>query len=679
MISESKVTLASLLAEEEILVEERSGVIEPYFDLQNRMLVMPIYKRISTDILDLIISHEVGHALFTPTEEWDTAIKSISIDLLNILEDSRIERLIKTRFPGLKIIYYRAYQEIYDKDFFGINHIIHSKMNLIDRINITEKFGVLPEIQFTKSELKYLIACRKTKTFNDVVKLARVLQQFIKTEKKNEPYLTEEIIQQIIDDSVNSVEYFDTFDDIIDDLKPVGSSDDFDENENSDGKNSLSSDNDDDLLSQTLSNFDQSLLELIDDNVNVIYADIPDVPLSKMIVSYDTLIFRLKTECSNIIKYNKKYDLTLFNQFKNKNNSKINYLLKEFQLKKSAKNRKKEKIAKTGDLNNKRLYSYLISDDIFKSNVIIHKDQSHGLVFFLDWSGSMLSHIKETIHQLLTLVLFCKKLQIPFEVYTFSDSYSSEDKTKTLLDYKQSNQKLQLSNLSFLHILSSKMDNRQFEFMANFLLNINVSIRSRGLFQSYSDNNSTLPRWLSLNSTPLNIALLFTRRILDDFQKKNNVQKVNCIYLTDGESDSLKFDKSIIRYHTKIYLRDKEKHVTCKLQNNVMYDQTDDCARFVRQTCKYKFLGFRLISSREFSNNVKSSIARKQFKKTNFYKKDITGFDEYYYIRNTGIIDEELDFDENETVGNITKAFKQSMEGSTNTRTFLKQYIEFIA
>jgi len=45
------------------------------------------------------------------------------------------------------------------------------------------------------------------------------------------------------------------------------------------------------------------------------------------------------------------------------------------------------------------------------------------MIFCMDWSGSMGVTLKDTIYQLLNLVLFCKSVNIPFEVYLFSDAY----------------------------------------------------------------------------------------------------------------------------------------------------------------------------------------------------------------------------------------------------------------
>ena len=71
----SKEILAKLMATENILIEH-ANVPTASFDLLNRKLILPVWKDISDDVYTLLISHEVGHALYTPTDEWKTSILS---------------------------------------------------------------------------------------------------------------------------------------------------------------------------------------------------------------------------------------------------------------------------------------------------------------------------------------------------------------------------------------------------------------------------------------------------------------------------------------------------------------------------------------------------------------------------------------------------------------------------
>ena len=61
-LKESKSLLAKLMATENIRVEHKN-IPTAGFDLKNRVLYLPMFKYMSGDIYDLLVSHEVSHAL----------------------------------------------------------------------------------------------------------------------------------------------------------------------------------------------------------------------------------------------------------------------------------------------------------------------------------------------------------------------------------------------------------------------------------------------------------------------------------------------------------------------------------------------------------------------------------------------------------------------------------------
>jgi hypothetical protein len=101
---------------------------------------------------------------------------------------------------------------------------------------------------------------------------------------------------------------------------------------------------------------------------------------------------------------------------------------------------------------------------------IVPGGKSHGLVIFLDWSGSMINYLHPTIKQLLNLVLFCKKVNIPFEVYAFTNMYypeSGERKNAEEAEYKENDVLIRSFNL--LNLFSSKMNASDMSYMASAL------------------------------------------------------------------------------------------------------------------------------------------------------------------------------------------------------------------
>ena len=62
---EIKSQLAKLLATEDLIVEHRK-VATAQFDVHSRVLTLPMWEKASNTVYDLLVGHEVGHALFTP-------------------------------------------------------------------------------------------------------------------------------------------------------------------------------------------------------------------------------------------------------------------------------------------------------------------------------------------------------------------------------------------------------------------------------------------------------------------------------------------------------------------------------------------------------------------------------------------------------------------------------------
>ena len=112
--TEVKGTLAKLLATENLTVEHRQ-VSTASFDVNNRVLILPIWKNASSIVYDLLVGHEVGHALYTPNLPID-APKAF----VNVIEDARIERMMKQTYPGLKKSFFEGYRELWHQDFFGV-------------------------------------------------------------------------------------------------------------------------------------------------------------------------------------------------------------------------------------------------------------------------------------------------------------------------------------------------------------------------------------------------------------------------------------------------------------------------------------------------------------------------------------------------------------------------------
>ncbi len=175
---EVKGTLAKLLATENLTIEHRK-VSTAFFDVEKRVLCLPIWKTASNIVYDLLVGHEVGHALYTPNESFGAAPKAF----LNVLEDARIEKMMKQTYPGLRKSFFEGYRELWDMDFFGVKGEDQSILPLIDRINLYYKGN--NTIPFSDEEMVWVERVAKTNTFQDVIDLANELYAYAQ-EKQEE-------------------------------------------------------------------------------------------------------------------------------------------------------------------------------------------------------------------------------------------------------------------------------------------------------------------------------------------------------------------------------------------------------------------------------------------------------------------------------------------------------------
>ena len=172
---------AKLLATENISVI-RARVSTASFDIKNRVLTLPQWKDMSPIVEGMLIGHEVGHALYT-TDEYIDPIKDDPKlrQYLNILEDVRIEKLMKRKYPGIRKTMNLGYQELNDKDFFGVKKIQNlSTLSLIDRINLYFKAGYQCGVTFNQDEKNFVTRAERTETIEEVIELAKEIYAYAK-------------------------------------------------------------------------------------------------------------------------------------------------------------------------------------------------------------------------------------------------------------------------------------------------------------------------------------------------------------------------------------------------------------------------------------------------------------------------------------------------------------------
>jgi len=189
---EIKGNLARLLATENLIVEHRKTPTAS-FDVDRRVLTLPMWDNASGVVYDMLVGHEVGHALFTPNEDWRD-IADCPKDFVNVIEDARIEKLMKRKFPGLRKSFSGGYKELNDKDFFAIADEDISKFSLIDRINLHFKVGASAMIPFSIEEQVFVARTDVAETFEEVLQIAVDVHKF--SNKVEDPMTHEEMLEE---------------------------------------------------------------------------------------------------------------------------------------------------------------------------------------------------------------------------------------------------------------------------------------------------------------------------------------------------------------------------------------------------------------------------------------------------------------------------------------------------
>ena len=225
-------------------------------------------------------------------------------------------------------------------------------------------------------------------------------------------------------------------------------------------------------------------------------------------------------------------------------------MVKEFEMRKAADLYKRSTVSKTGTLNMDTLHSYSYNEDIFLKMNIEPGATNHGLVMFVDWSGSMYDNFYSTIKQTLNLVWFCERVKIPFEVYGFTNGYGQRDDTnKNPKIQKRKQNDMIVNELRLLNVVSSRANAKE---MKESLVNLWAYANYYGDARNQNTNRYPKDEYgrpalypiyphsdYQLYSTPLNHSIVVAMDLIPEFKKNYGLQKVHAVFLTDGASNSI--------------------------------------------------------------------------------------------------------------------------------------------
>lgn len=714
---------AKLLATENISVI-RARVSTASFDIKNRVLTLPQWKDMSPIVEGMLIGHEVGHALYTTDEYIDPIKEDPKMrSYLNILEDVRIEKLMKRKYPGIRKTMNLGYQELNDKDFFGVKKVQNlSTLSLIDRINLYFKAGFQCGVKFTSEEKVLVNKVEQTETIEDVVQLAKEVYDFSKTkavERKKEAMSAnpedlkeiEEALAEELEDEFTMVETdydVDTNNAFGDDTEEEAEERDADVRKYMAGRvedkpeqtveEKIEEEAEKEIEAKTEQTFTEKLTELADESTEYMYYQLDENHMIDPVIPFK----RILAETIEVEEKFNEADRKQLEQFKLESGRVVNYLIKEFEMRKSAQLYKRAQTSKIGSLDMTKIWGYKLNDDLFKRVTVLPKGKNHGMVFLLDWSGSMDHVITDTIQQVVNLAMFCNRAQIPFQVFAFTTQY---DKFQGEFDYEKMRAKraefLSKKNLlgngindsfSLLELFSHKMTNVEFNTMVRRLYRPWYFMHCSGY---------------NMGGTPLNEALAYMLDYLPKFSKANNIEKMSLITLTDGEGGSLPCSSG--RYieerhydyatHKNIVVKNFLKDPKTKKDypiDRLGPSQTEAILNMIKDRHSVNVVGFYICrnSRRDLSSAVKNNLPgysgsvdamvedmRKEFRESGFASIKNTGRDDLFIVPQNKLIveDGELEVDETQTARQIARMFTKQMSGRKTSRVLLNQFIGYVA
>ena len=735
---ESKSQLAKLFATENLSVEH-NNVKTASFDLENRIVTLPIFKKPSGDVYDMLTAHECSHALHTPLKAWSKLEDPKYRAYVNVIEDTRIDKLIQKKYPGIVKNYVNAFDVLMKQNFFGLKgKNVNTDLMLIDKINMYYKSSKKLNIKFSKEEQSWVDRIDNIKTFTDVLKIAKELygwqekqlDQLSKLPDFDNHPLAKNYKLDKNGKSTIKVTVQTESDSNKDGSKPEDNKDGSTSTiANPNGFGGKDVNVDQGLTCITDQNFEASKDQLLDKTKNYRYATLPEPIFKNAFVTNEQFLkdmkannhhyFTDKTNTpENKDEYFKYYNWIKqdFLKFKKDSSKTVMYLVKEFEMKKAATAYKRATVDKTGVIDPLKLKNYKFSDDIFKRLTILPNSKNHGMIILLDWSGSMCDIISKTVHQLCNLVWFCQKINIPFEVYLFKDVRDSDkEKTET---FKKKNGDMFPDKAVLVNVASHKLkktvlhESLQYLYQMAFYFNRNYSYSFDRTHQGFV---IPISQEYHLTSTPLNEALVMCNKLIPLFQSKYNVEKLSFITLTDGEANSemaeynvdtnMPTNKKLRGYRAQTVIKDGNKRYTTAFSeldriSGSRMSLTSSLLKMIKDKYNATTIGFYLskrVNKNSFEQFVPASIykngqyqgvnpnfekLRKQFLKDKVIEVSRPGYDSYYVVNAKDMNVENYTLDNiaaDESTSNIKKMFSKSMKNRIYSRVLLNKFIEKIA
>ena len=326
--------------------------------------------------------------------------------------------------------------------------------------------------------------------------------------------------------------------------------------------------------------------------------------------------------------------------------------------------------------------------------------------------------IKQTVDQLLNLIWFCQKINIPYEVYLFTsevfcnekgDRSQRHDLIGGSWNYKHGDGMFE--NFNLINVASHKMKKLQLDESLMYLYHLGIEYedryaRMRGDYKEDRGDEMGSPPEFYLGTTPLNESLVVMNKLVPMFKKKYNIEKLTFITLTDGSSNSnyyinaventeeglqqskLDTGTPVIKVGKKQYSLGKDFYGNVTpLLLNVLKDQHGIntigfyLAKRIRSWDMDRFIDRKKYKDWSARHDQHLKI-KSQFNKEKCAIVEKTGYNKYFLINGKTMKVENADLtavNDSMKPGKIKQLFSKSMKGRIISRTLLNKFIDEVA
>ena len=704
MTTHSTDVFARLLAAENLAVVHDASAETASFDLDSRVLTLPVWDTMSGHVYDMLVSHEVSHALHTPLEGWKNELEaagpnaSLVQHYINVVEDVRIERMIQAKFPGLRPDYKAGRQWMKTNIMAEVlKDVADGKAHSIDHVNLFAK-GMLDATDLTADEMAMYDRCYACETFDEVVALAKEFINELPEQEQNgdasngnaqgegqeggEGAHGDEQAEGNAqgDDNANA------------DGEGQDQSENAQANSEAKGDGSMESADDakddgsnadsNDQRSEAAKKMDAAMKGLI--NQNASDHEMRNLPvvgkrMNDFLITADEII---NSHVGVTITANSTATRNYTN-LQAEQKAMVNHMVNLFNQKRSATAHKRARRAKTGVLDTVKMTNYKWSEDIFRQIKVMPEGKNHGFFMLVDWSGSMSDKIIETVKQTIMLAEFCRRVNVPFRVAAFSSTGAEYLRNKERDEYVKGDLE-PLYGTSLVEYLSSDLKKADFDKAATIFFDSAI-----GCTYDRTSYRCSGHKFDSLGSTPLDEGIMIASERMMQMRAAGKCEIMNLIILTDGEASSNMFVSrgwgrqdhgatitdpiSGLRFNTKNNWNTVRK--STKMALDVLRARVGDVnvVGIYLASCKRDYTDF-------FHGQLDLEGAAKYDPKQRLYPVDLDGYEKYFiFMMNSKPVKGLDSVDSTDSKAKVRNALIREGKDRKDRKTFLNQLFDMVA